>query len=69
VFISVNNSDKQTVLPIRARSGAARVHAAGHARHGGVPARARLDVDVMYKVNEGGRTSPITSSTGRSTSS
>jgi carbamoyl-phosphate synthase large subunit len=53
VFISVNNSDKQTVLPIArdlAQLGftlaATRGTAAFLRAHG-------LDVDVMYKVNEG----------------
>jgi carbamoyl-phosphate synthase large subunit len=53
VFISVNNSDKQTVLPIArdlSRIGftlaATRGTAAFLRAHG-------LDVDVMYKVNEG----------------
>ncbi len=67
VFISVNNSDKQTVLPIArdlAQLGftlaATRGTAAFLRAHG-------LEVDVMYKVNEGRPTSPITSSTATST--
>jgi len=53
VFISVNNSDKQTVLPIARdlaqlgfKLAATRGTAAFLRAHG-------LDVDVMYKVNEG----------------
>ena len=41
VFISVNNSDKPTVLPIARDLAAARLHARRHARHRRVPARAR----------------------------
>jgi carbamoyl-phosphate synthase large subunit len=53
VFISVNNSDKQTVLPI-ARDLAALGFTLAATRGTAAFLRAHgLDVDVMYKVNEG----------------
>ena len=52
-FISVNNDDKPTVLPIARDLADARVHDCRDARHGGVPPRARAQVEVVYKVNEG----------------
>ena len=41
VFISVNNSDKPTVLPIARDLASSRIHARGHAWHGRLPASAR----------------------------
>jgi carbamoyl-phosphate synthase large subunit len=53
VFISVNNSDKQTVLPI-ARDLAALGFSLAASRGTAAFLRAHgLEVDVMYKVNEG----------------
>ena len=54
VFISVNNSDKPTVLPIAQGPGALGLHAGGHARHRRVPARRTASrCEMIYKVNEG----------------
>ena len=40
-FISVNDHDKPTVLPVARDLAGARLHARRHARHGGLPRRAR----------------------------
>ena len=54
VFISVNNSDKPTVLPIARDLASPGVHAGRHPRHGVVPARRTAwRCEMVYKVNEG----------------